>query len=341
MISTRLTRMLDIRHPVIQAGMGGVARAELVAAVSNAGAFGMLGMIRQAPDFVREQIRKTRALTDHPFGVNLVPPVAPPAGFESQLDVCLEERVSVVSLFWCDPAPFVERCRAAGVRVMLQAGSVEEARRADAVGVDVIVIQGVEAGGHVRGQVGLLPLLPIVIDAVAPLPVVGAGGIVDGRGLAAALALGAEGVWVGTRFVASDESEAHPEYKKRLLGSCETDTVYTETFHVGWPPHSPHRALRNSLTDGGSPPPGSVARVRLGDQTVEVPPFGSATPNSTHGRSDGAHGQLCRPGGWPDPQYPARSGDRGADDLRSPNDHAAAADDAGVRGAGWSVPPWA
>ena len=287
MISTRLTRMLDIRHPVIQAGMGGVARAELVAAVSNAGAFGMLGMIRQAPDFIREQIRKTRALTDHPFGVNLVPPVAPPAGFESQLDVCLEERVSVVSLFWCDPAPFVERCRAAGVRVMLQAGSVEEARRAAAVGVDVIVIQGVEAGGHVRGQVGLLPLLPTVIDAVSPLPVVAAGGIVDGRGLAAALALGAEGVWVGTRFVASDESEAHPEYKKRLLGSCETDAVYTETFHVGWPPHSPHRALRNSLTDGDSPPPGSVARVRLSGQTVEVPPFGSATPTvHTEGRTE-------------------------------------------------------
>jgi nitronate monooxygenase len=287
MISTRLTRMLDIRHPVIQAGMGGVARAELVAAVSNAGAFGMLGMIRQAPDFIREQIRKTRALTDRPFGVNLVPPVAPPAGFENQLDVCLEEKVSVVSLFWCDAAPFVERCRAAGVLVMLQAGSVEEARRAAAVGVDVIVIQGVEAGGHVRGQVGLLPLLPTVADAVSPRPVVAAGGIVDGRGLAAALALGAEGVWVGTRFVASDESEAHPEYKKRLLGSCETDAVYTETFHVGWPPHSPHRALRNSLTDGGSPPPGSVAHVRLSGQTVEVPPFGSATPTvHTEGRTE-------------------------------------------------------
>ena len=126
-----------------------------------------------------------------------------------------------------------------------------------------------------------------MIDAVAPLPVVGAGGIVDGRGLAAALALGAEGVWVGTRFVASDESEAHPEYKKRLLGSCETDTVYTETFHVGWPPHSPHRALRNALTDGGSPPLGSVARVRLSGQTVEVPPFGSATPTvDTDGRTE-------------------------------------------------------
>jgi nitronate monooxygenase len=132
MIATRLTRMLDIRHPVIQAGIGGMARAELVAAVSNAGAFGMLGMIRQTPDFIREQIRLTRVMTDRPFGVNLVPPVAPPQRFEAQLEVCLEERVSVVSLFWCDPAPFVERCRAAGMVVMLQVGSVEEARHAAA-----------------------------------------------------------------------------------------------------------------------------------------------------------------------------------------------------------------
>jgi len=193
----------------------------------------------------------------------------------------------VVSLFWCDPAPFVERCRAAGVVVMLQVGSVEEARRAAAAGVDVIVAQGVEAGGHVRGQVGLLPLLPTVAEAVSPVPVIAAGGIVDGRGLAAALALGAEGVWVGTRFVASEESEAHPEYKKRLLGAREADAVYTETFHVGWPPRSPHRVLRNLLTDGGSPPPGPVAQVRRGGQTVEVPPFGSATPTvHTEGRTE-------------------------------------------------------
>jgi nitronate monooxygenase len=103
MISTGLTRMLGIRHPVVQAGMGGVSRADLVAAVSNAGALGMLGMVRMAPDFIREQIRNTRALTDRPFGVNLVPPVAPASGFETQLEVCLEERIPVLSLFWCDP----------------------------------------------------------------------------------------------------------------------------------------------------------------------------------------------------------------------------------------------
>lgn len=287
MISTRLTQVLNIRHPVVQAGMGSIARAELVAAVSNAGALGMLGMIRMTPEFIREQIRRTRALTDRPFGINLVPPVLSASGFESQLLVCLEERVPVISLFWCDPAPFIERCHAAGVVVMLQVGSAEEARRAATAGVDIIVAQGMEAGGHVRGQVGLLPLLPTVVEAVSPLPVIAAGGIVDGKGLAAALALGAVGVWVGTRFVASEESEAHPAYKKRLLEACETDPVYTDTFRVGWPPDSPHRALRNSLMHGGTPAPGPVAHVRSGDRMVEVPPFGSSPPTIyTEGRTE-------------------------------------------------------
>jgi len=208
MISTAFTKMLGIRHPVVQAGMGGVSRAELAAAVSNAGGLGILGMIRMSPDIIREQIRKTRALTDLPFGVNLVPPVASASGFEAQLAVCIEERVPVLSLFWCDPAPFVERCHAAGMIVLHQVPSTDEARSAAAAGVDVVVAQGVEAGGHGRGQLGILTLLPSVVEAVSPLPVLAAGGIIDGRGLAAALALGAQGVWVGTRFLASAESEA-------------------------------------------------------------------------------------------------------------------------------------
>jgi len=168
---------------------------------------------------------------------------------------------------------------------MLQVGSAEEASGAAAAGVDVIVAQGVEAGGHVRGQVGLVPLLPTVVEAVTPVPVIAAGGIVDGRGLAAALALGADGVWVGTRFVASEESEAHADYKKRLLAASQADAIYTEIFHVGWPPNSPHRVLRNSLTEGGAAPPGPVGSARLGDRTVEVPLFGSATPTiHTEGR---------------------------------------------------------
>ena len=143
---------------------------------------------------------------------------------------------------------------------MIQVGSVAEARAAADAGVDVIIAQGWEAGGHVRGEVGTLPLTPRVIDAVAPTPVVAAGGIADGRGLAAALALGADGVYVGTRFVVSEESAAHPVYKKKLLKSVETDTVYlTDLFDVGWP-DAPHRSLRNTTVANweaaGRPPSG-------------------------------------------------------------------------------------
>jgi len=288
MLPTRLTRLLGIRHPIVQAGMGGVARAELVAAVSNAGGLGTLGMIRMSPDFIREQVRKTRALTDKPFGVNLVPPVAHvPGGFDLQLEACLEERVPVISFFWCEAAPLVQRCHTAGVLTIVQVGSAAEARKAAAAGADVIVAQGWEAGGHVRDQVGLMPLLPTVVDAVNPVPVLGAGGIVDGRGLAAALSLGAEGVWVGTRFVATIESEAHPDYKARLVESNETSTIRSEVSRVEWPAGAPYRVLRSGVADGTPPPPGSIARMRRGDQIVELPFFTSAAPTiHTEGQTE-------------------------------------------------------
>lgn len=287
MISTRLTRKLGVRHPVVQAGMGGAACADLAAAVSNAGGVGTLGMIRRSPAFIRDQIRRARALTRHPFGVNLVPPVPSPEGIEAQFEVCLGERVPMISFFWCDAAPFVERCHAAGILVMLQVGSADEAKRGVDAGVDVIIAQGLEAGGHVRGQVGLASLVPAIVDAVAPVPVIAGGGIADGRGLAAALALGADAVWVGTRFVASEESESHPDYKKRLVGARETDTVYTEAFHLGWPPHSPHRVLRNPLTEGAPAPAGTIARLDLGDRMLDIPAFSSGGPTiHTEGQTE-------------------------------------------------------
>jgi nitronate monooxygenase len=195
--------------------------------------------------------------------------------------------VPLLSLFWCDAAPFVERCHAAGIVVVLAVGCAHEARSAAASGVDIIVAQGTEAGGHVRDEVGLFPLLPTVIEAVAPTPVLAAGGIVNGRGLAAALALGAEGVAVGTRFVASAECEAHLDYKKRIVNARETDTVRGETFHIGWPPHSPHRVLRNAITDGVAPPPGPIACLRQGDEEYEVPPFSIIPPTiNTKGQTE-------------------------------------------------------
>jgi NAD(P)H-dependent flavin oxidoreductase YrpB (nitropropane dioxygenase family) len=160
----------------------------------------------------------------------------------------LEERVPVLSLFWGDPTRFVERAHAVGVRVFHQVGSVAEAKRAAAAGVDVIVTQGVEAGGHVAGQVSTLALIPRVVDAVAPRPVAAAGGIADARGVVAVLALGAEAAVLGTRFLASTESRAHPHYKTRLLEADEEGTVRTILFGHGWP-NAPHRTLRTAFVE--------------------------------------------------------------------------------------------
>ncbi len=179
--------------------------------------------------------------------------------YDEELEVCIEQRVPVMSFFWGDPSPHVERCHAAGATVLLQVGSVEEARRAVDAGVDIIVAQRWEAGGHVRGDVATLPLVPSVVDAVAPVPVVAAGGIADGRGLAAVLALGAAGAWIGTRFLASEEASVHPHYRQRVLDGTAAETVYTTLFDVTWPA-APHRVLRNSTIaaweSAGRPPSG-------------------------------------------------------------------------------------
>ncbi|MFQ5955553.1 MAG: NAD(P)H-dependent flavin oxidoreductase, partial [Kiloniellales bacterium] len=204
-------------------------------------------------------------------------------------EVCLEERVPVVSFFWGDPSPHLERCHTAGATVLLQVGSVEEARRAVDAGVDIIVAQGWEAGGHVRGDVATLPLVPSVVDAVAPVPVVAAGGIVDGRGMAAVLALGAAGAWIGTRFLASEEVSMHPDYREHVLNGTAAETVYTMLFDVAWP-DAPHRVLRNSTfaawEAAGKPPSGqrpgegdALATDAYGNTVVR---YQSTTARSDH-----------------------------------------------------------
>ncbi len=204
---------------------------------------------------MRRAIRQTRQLTDRPFGVNLI--LQWPQ--QERLKVCLEEGVRVVSFFWGDPSPYIAAVHVAGSLVMHTVGSAAEARQVRDSGVDILVAQGWEAGGHVWGQVATLPLIPCVVDAVAPAPVVAAGGIADGRGLAAVLNLGAAGAWIGTRFIASQEADAHPVYKEKVLQAAETDTVYSRLFDGGWP-DAPHRTLHNStLTNwetSGSPPSG-------------------------------------------------------------------------------------
>lgn len=283
-LRTPLCDLLGIEYPVILAGMGSsgttpaVARAELVAAVSNAGGLGVIGGAAFPPDELRREIRKVRDLTDKPFGVDLLLPALgqlPPASgggegagrdwrelvpgdirefvlrlkrqfdlpdvqpeamprftpdyIQRQMEVVLEERVPVFASGLGNPAPFVPDLHRQGARVIALVGNVKNARRVADGGADVVVAQGYDAGGH-TGRIGTMSLVPQVVDAVAPTPVVAAGGIGDGRGLAAALCLGAVGVWVGTAFLVAEESPLDPELKQRILEASEEDTRVTRIY---------------------------------------------------------------------------------------------------------------
>lgn len=241
-LHTALCELLDIRHPILQAPIGGLSTPALVAAVSNAGGLGLLSVTWRKPDTLRELLSETRSLTDRPFGVNLVLAF----DIEERLGICLDEGVRIVSFFWGDPAPYIQRVHAVGALVLHTVGSASQARSAVDVGADIVVAQGVEAGGHVCGDVGTMALVPCVADAVPGTPVVAAGGIADGRGIAAALCLGAAGAMLGTRFVMSREANVHPDYQAAIATASETGTAYLENlFDRGWR-NAPHRALKNS-----------------------------------------------------------------------------------------------
>jgi NAD(P)H-dependent flavin oxidoreductase YrpB (nitropropane dioxygenase family) len=241
---TPLCRTLGLAAPIVQAPIGSAATPELAAAVSNAGGLGMLALTWTPAESVAAKLRATRELTDRPFGVNLI------LEWEQheRLTTCLAASVAVVSTFWGDPSPYVEAVHASGALHMHTVSSVEEAQLALEAGVDVIVTQGWEAGGRVRGQIATLPLVPAVLDAVRPVPVIAAGGVADGRGLAAVLALGADAAWVGTRFLLAEEAGVHPEWRRRIRDASDTTATYTTAFDGGWP-DAPHRVLRNSTLD--------------------------------------------------------------------------------------------
>lgn len=230
--------------------MGGIGGPELAASVSNAGGIGHLGCIRKSAAEIRNWIRETRTLTDQPFGVNLVPKGPGPDGFEAQLSVVLEEKPKVLSLFWGDFSHVIPRAKAVGIVTIVQVGSVKEAQKALADGADIIVAQGIESGGHVRGTLGLISFLPAVIQLAGSTPVLAAGGIADHKGVLAAMSLGASGVWVGTRFIATTESLAHDIYKKRLVEAGTDDSVHGHFYSFGWRIGTPYRVIRpcnNSL----------------------------------------------------------------------------------------------
>ena len=252
---TSLCDLLKIEVPIVQAPIGNATSPALAAAVSNAGGLGMLAMTWRDGQTIRRMIRETRSRTTRPFGVNLVLEW----DVREKLQICLQEGVRIVSLFWGNPIPYIEMARRAGALVIYSAGTVSEARRAANMGADVIVAQGWESGGHVRGDIATMVLVPRVVDAIPNKPVLASGGIADGRGIAAALALGAAGVWIGTRFLATEEAAIHPFYKRRLLEATEADTVYATLFDIGWH-NAPHRMVKNSSTEmwrgAGSPPRG-------------------------------------------------------------------------------------
>lgn len=236
-LRTPLCDLLGIEHPIMLAGMGGVAYAELCAAISNAGGFGTLGMAGRSQREISDEIRKVRDLTDKPFGVDLL--AAVPESLERTADLIIEGGAAAfISGLGVPPPHLVKRFREAGLKVMNVSGTARHARAAEAGGLDAVVAQGTEAGGH-TGRVAGLALIPQVVDAVR-IPVVAAGSIVDGRGLAAALALGAQGVWIGTRFIASAEAHAGALYKQVIVEADDEATIVTRAYSG-----KPMRVLRN------------------------------------------------------------------------------------------------
>ena len=237
-METRVSRLLGTKYPVIQGGMAWVAEYHLAAAVSNAGGLGIIGAASAPPEVVREQIREVKARTNQPFGVNvmLLNPNAPEVA-----EIVIEEKVPVVTTGAGSPAKFMEAWKQAGVVVIPVVASVAMAKMMERAGADAVVAEGMESGGHI-GEETTMTLVPQVADAVS-IPVIAAGGIGDGRGIAAAFMLGAEAVQIGTRFVVSKESIVHENYKERIIKAKDIDSTVTGRTHG-----HPVRCLRNQMT---------------------------------------------------------------------------------------------
>jgi nitronate monooxygenase len=271
---TPVCELLGIEHPIVEAPLAVDPR--LPAAVSNAGGLGSMGL--SWSDDAGDPVREAAALTDRPFAGNFVLNTDQ----HRRVDQALSAGLRIVSFIWGDPQSYVDPVHDAGGLVMHTVGSAEEARRAVACGVDIVIAQGWESGGHVWGGVATLPLVPAVVDAVAPVPVIAAGGIGDARGVAAVFALGAQAALLGTRFLLAEEMPIHEEYRRRVIAAAETDAEwYPNLYEVGWP-DSPHRAIHNSTAEkweaAGRPSPGSrpgegvIAHFASGEQILRYSP---------------------------------------------------------------------
>ena len=239
-LRTPICELFEIEHPIFLAGMGQVAFAEVCAAVSEAGGYGTLGMAGVPPEGIREQMREVRKRTDKPFGVDLL--AALPKQVSASIDVIIEEGASSFIAGLGVPTPVIDRCHRNGLKVVVLCGKVSHAQRAEEAGCDAVVAQGTEAGGH-TGLIGGMALIPQIVDAV-DIPVLAAGSIVDGRGLAVALSFGAQGVWIGTRFIASEEAHAARVYKDQIVGSDGAGTRITRCYSG-----KPMRVIRNAYVD--------------------------------------------------------------------------------------------
>ncbi len=242
MLKTSFCELFGVELPIMLAGMGTIALADLAAAVSEAGGMGTVALAGFTPEGIHNEVAAARRLTKKPLACNVLIPFLEPGVAEA----AAAAPVDAVTLFWGVPVEHVARFKDAGKKVIWQCGSPEEAAAAKSAGADMIIAQGVEAGGHVRGLVSTLVLVPQVRDAIGDLPMLAAGGIADGRGLAAVLALGADGAVFGTRLLASRESAAHPSYKDRIVNARAEDTVHTKLYDMGWP-DAAHRVLRTAV----------------------------------------------------------------------------------------------
>jgi enoyl-[acyl-carrier protein] reductase II len=248
-LHTPLCDLLGVEHPIMLAGMGGVSYAELVAAVSNAGGYGVLGMAGRSPEFIRDEMRKLRTLTDKPFGVDLL--AASPESLTAAVEIIIEEGASAFIAGLGIPMPIMERLKKAGLKVMVVCGAVKHAVKAEQAGCDAVICQGGEGGGH-TGLIGTMPLVAQAVERVK-IPVVAAGGLYDGRGLAASLALGAQGVWMGTRFIASEEAHSAGLYRQTIVEANDEDTVRTRCYSG-----KPMRVRKNPYVDDWESRPGDI-----------------------------------------------------------------------------------
>jgi len=286
-LRTPICDLLNIKYPILLAGMGGVSYAELCAAVSNAGGFGTLGMAGRSQKELKEEIKKVRDLTDKPFGVDLL--AAVPESLERAADAIIEGGAAAfISGLGVPPPHLVKKFHDAGLKVMNVNGTVKHAKSAEAGGLDAVVAQGTEAGGH-TGRIAGFALIPQIVDAVK-IPVIAAGSIVDGRGLAAALALGAQGAWIGTRFIASNEAHAGALYKQVIVEAGDEDTVITRSYSG-----KPMRVFKNAWTTDWDSRPGDIqkfpAQAMLSHQAGVMGGIGGQLEGLSRERSAFAMGQ--------------------------------------------------